>query len=187
MFRRCMLARITSKRRSRSVTQWKVAILWGVIATAATLLAGCGGLEGDIENGIEIALEAKPLCLDLGAPPYIAYSTTGDLNYALLAAGFAASMPRAGGTFEMIPSDKGKKLIKDNRLCYGEIRLLGIEDFTLPTDTPLGRTLSADVRVRYDITEKWARGDEFAPFVRSGEDTISMSLVEKKSGWTPLY
>ena len=165
----------------------KVAISVGVIAAVATLLAGCGGLEGDVENGVGIALKAKPLCLELGAPPYIAYSTERDLKYALLAAGFAASMPRAGGTFEMILSDKGHKRIKDNRLCYGEIRLLGIEDFTLPTDTPLGRTLSADVRVRYDITEKWARSDEFAPFVLSGEDTISMSMLEKKSGWVPLY
>ena len=166
------------------MTVRKFAYSAGLIAATATLLVGCGGLESDIEAGVESALKTRPLCLNLGAPPYIAYSTSGDLNYALLDAGFAASMPRSGGTFEMIPSDKGRKLIKDNQLCYGEIRLVELEDFTKPANTPRGRTVSVDARVRYEITEKWARSDVFVPFVRQGEEVISILLVEKNSGWT---
>ena len=168
------------------MTVRKFAYIAGVLAATTLLLVGCGGLESDIEAGVENTLKTRPLCFNLGAPPYIAYSTTEDLNYALLDAGFAASMPRAGGTFEMIPTDTGRKLIKDNQLCYGEIRLLELEDFTKPADTPHGRTVSVDARVRYVITEKWARSDVFAPYVRQGDEVISLRLVEKNSGWAPL-
>ena len=148
-------------------------------------LAGCGGIESSLKDGLKKELAENPLCLRLGSRPYIAYGTN-DWKYGLLGNGMFASMPQSGGAFEMVPTKKAEKMIEDGKLCYGRTELVKIVDYTKPADTPLGRTVMVEARVRYVVTEKWARNELLSSVVKSGEETITRGFVEKKSGWQPL-
>lgn len=164
---------------------------------ACLMLTGCGE-----ESGIKKALQEdieQPLCMDVGrqipftvavSGPYVSRQEVAWLdvlvNEGLVkqvdtvtrGSGFLAVVE---GTFDV--TSKGKKIQKDNELCYGKTKMLELVEYTEPQDKGGMKIVRAKVRIKHDITEKWANDPVLKDRVESGEETISAFLSKTNKGW----
>lgn len=166
-------------------------------AMACLMLTGCGGEEGEVKKAVVAELE-KPLCMEVGRS--IPFSITIANPFAgaphkewvdvLVKEGLLEQTgtqdQRVGafavtqGTYDV--TSKGKKIQKDNTLCYGKTKVLKLLDYSKPQaeGSPYSQ---ARVQVKHEITESWAKNPLFEDRVESGEDTVSVTLVKTNKGW----
>ncbi|MFN7113841.1 MAG: hypothetical protein ACK4PK_05720 [Alphaproteobacteria bacterium] len=164
---------------------------------ACLMLAGCGE-EGAIKKALQADIE-QPLCMDVGrqipftvaiSGPYVSrqevewldvlvkQGVVKQVNTETRGSGFLAVVE---GTFDV--TSKGKKIQKGNRICYGKTKMLELVEYTEPQDKGSMKIVRAKVRVRHDVTEKWAKDPVFKNRIDSGERTISAFLTKTNKGW----
>lgn len=164
---------------------------------ACLMLTGCGD-DGAIKKALKEDIE-QPLCMEVGrqipftltiSGPYVSAQEIAWLDVLVKeglvkqtdtvtrGSGFLATVD---GTFDV--TSKGKKIQKDNMLCYGKGKMLEIVDYTEPQDKGGMKIVRATVRIRNDITEKWANDPAFKNRVESGEETITAFLTKTNKGW----
>ncbi|MDP2206277.1 MAG: hypothetical protein Q8K65_08225 [Alphaproteobacteria bacterium] len=164
---------------------------------ACLMLAGCGE-EGGIKKALQEEFE-QPLCMEVGrkipftvaiSGPYVNKQQVAWLDVLVKeklleqvdtktrGSGFLAVVE---GTFDV--TSKGKKIQKDNELCYGKTKMLELVEYTEPQDKGGMKIVQAEVRIKHDITEKWANDPVFKNRVESGEETVSAFLTKTNKGW----
>jgi len=167
-------------------------------AMACLMLTGCGGEESNIKKALLAEFE-QPLCLDVGnSIPFkvvISNPFAGAPNKAwvdiLVKEGLVKEIgtSRIGGglmtviegTYDTTP--KGKKIQKDNELCYGKTKMVKLVEYTEPQDKGGMKIVQAEVVVKHEITEGWAKDPAFKDRVESGEETLTAFLTKTNKGW----
>jgi len=165
---------------------------------ACLMLTGCGGEESDIKKALMAELE-QPLCLDVG--PSIPFTIVVSNPFAgapnkpwvdvLVKEGIIKEIEtskRGGGMMTVVEGTydvtaKGKKIQKDNELCYGKTKMVKLIEYTEPQDKAGAKIIQAEVLLKHEITEDWATNPAFKDRIESGEETVSAFLTKTNKGW----
>lgn len=158
-------------------------------AMACTLgLAGCGDNPADgMEEALVREMDTK-LCLKELYPPFV-YSREMPWLEPLVKAELLTRevIPPKGPLgmkkYVYTMTDKAKKAeAKEGRFCYGKSKFVRFADgYNPPKDMPT-KPEYADVIVKYEVTEDWAKSPELSKLVDSGEKKVAVVLTPMGDG-----
>jgi hypothetical protein len=167
-------------------------------AMACLMLAGCGSEEDALRKALAAEFD-QPLCMEVGRSiPFtivVSNPVAGAPNKPwvdiLVNEGLVkevATSRRGGGllsvvegTYDVTP--KGRKIQQDNTLCYGKTRLSKLVGYLGPQDRDGMKVVQAEIVLKHEITEGWARDPAFRGRVEEGEETINAILLKSDKGW----